>query len=78
MGEGRAADMTLAASSAWTDDVRRSAAVAGEGRGDSTVRGLRRAPKPQSSVDGRWGPNRAKIALRAILARLYIKGGLSR
>ena len=40
---------------AWTDDVRRPAAGAGEGRGDSTVRGLRRAAKPQSSVDGRSG-----------------------
>ena len=60
MGEGRAADITLAASSdrVWTDDVHRPTAGASEGRGDSTVRGLRRAPraaKPQSSVDGRSG-----------------------
>jgi len=40
---------------AWTDKVRRPAAGASEGIRDSTVHGLRRAAKPQSSVAGRSG-----------------------
>ena len=47
-GEGRAQ------AAARTDDVRRPAAGAGEGRGGGTVRGLRRAAKPQSSIARLW------------------------
>jgi len=39
---------------ARTDDVRRPAACAGEGRGVGTARGLRRTAKPQSSVARLW------------------------
>ena len=59
---------------AWTDDVRRPSAGAGEGEG--TAARLRRAAKPQSSVHGRSGrrasrrpkSSRAKIVCSAILA----------
>jgi len=39
---------------ARTNDVRRPAAGAGEGRGGGTARGLRRAAKPQSSLARLW------------------------
>ena len=78
MGEGRAADtggkQPASKQPAWTDDMRRPAAGSGEGRGGSTVRGLRRATKPQSSVDGRSGRRarrRPKSSQnRAILTRI--------
>ena len=40
---------------AWTDDVRRPAAGAGEGRGDHTVRGLRGVRVQAGRADGRAG-----------------------
>jgi len=40
---------------AWTDDVLRSAAGAGEGRGDSTMRGLRGARVQAGRADGQAG-----------------------
>jgi len=50
----------------WTDDVRRPAVGAGEGRGGGTVRGLRGVRVQAGRADGRAGrrqadgPNRAK------------------
>ena len=58
-----------------SDDVRRPAAGAGEGRGGSTVRGLRVARYKQAGQTDRRadmqadGPNQAKMARNAILAR---------
>jgi len=52
---------------ARTDDVRRSAAGAEEGRGGGTARGLRRAAKPQSSVERLW--------LVIIITRTYVSKG---
>jgi len=51
--DGRAAG-TGGKRRARTDDVRRPAAGAGEGRRGGTMRGLRQAPKPQSSLARLW------------------------
>jgi len=57
---------------AATDDVRRPAAGAGEGRGGGTVRGLRGARVHAALAEGRAGTHASRSPKsRAILARLY-------
>ena len=62
----------MAEQRAWTDDVRRPAAGAGEGRGGCTVRGLglRGARVQAGRADGRRADVQVDGPNRAILARI--------